>query len=215
MSLWKTLSSGPGQEVLDVQGYPVLSPGLPELLLLLDNKEVTFIRKLLEGNYFKWKSTNKKRAAIKAFIDDVFSAMGIEPSSGWSVIGVLRDDEALRALDADLIMMNYRIEDFFSGDLPFRSLSVIVEHLPDTSCLVRKLSGPAGAWTLDQHMLADIIDIVNYQTTFLATLATAAGMKKMPKPPEHWYKRPMQPKKEKPSFTSTEDAQAFLQSLGG
>lgn len=215
MSLWKILSSESDQDTLDVQGYSVPSPGLPELLLLLDGKEISFVRTLLGPGYFRWKSDNKKRENVKQFIDEVFEAMGVEPKAGWSVIGILRDDDNLRALDADLIAMNYRIEDFFSEDLSFRSLSVIVEHLPDTSRLVKKLSGPAGEWTLDQHMLADLIDIVNYQTTILAITASAAGMQKPPKAPEPWYRRPQTPKKKKLEFTPTEDAQAFLSMLGG
>lgn len=202
MSLWKVLSDPDRGEI-----------SMSDLLLLLDGKEVGFVRSILGKEYASWKRQHKKRDDVKAFIDAVFEGMGIPAKSAWSAISILREDEYLMALDADLIERDWSIEDFFSGELSLRKLCVIVDHLPDTSNLVRKISGPAGAWTLDQYMLADALDVLNYQTMLLAGALQIKGVKKLPKPPKPWYTRPVPEKKEEVKFTKTDDAIAFLNSL--
>jgi len=211
MALWHRLAEQ--SEEVTVQGYSFPSPGIEELKLLLDGKELTFIRKLIGQNYQTWKQTNTKRKDARQFLDELFEEMGIPKDSAWSAIGIIRNDEFLRALEADLIIQGWSVEELFSGDMTFSRLALIIDHLPDSSNLLRKIAGPAANWTLEQYMLADMIDIVNYQTVFLMASAQGAGMTKIPKPPRAWYTRPVVPPKEKPVFTKTEDAIAFFNSI--
>lgn len=67
-----------------------------------------------------------------------------------------------RAVEADLRRFyNVRLRELFTGDLTLRELIVLIKHLPSDCALARSMHGPAAEWGQTEHLLGDVIDLLD------------------------------------------------------
>lgn len=85
-------------------------------------------------------------------------------------------DEHQEAIEYDLISLGLRLAWLGTGRLTWRDLAVIVRHSPRTSALARAVNGDETTWSLTDHLLAGVYDLLalaNWQR---------AGKKNSPRP---------------------------------
>lgn len=197
---------------LSVDGYEVAYPSNEQILLLLENKEITLVRELLGENWKAWRGEYGQKQDIQRFLSELWDAMGIEKAQADNTLAILGSDKHFRALEADLTAMGVPLGDLLRGSLSFRKLVTLTEALGPDSRLAAAFSDPLEHWSRTEYMLADVIDLLNYQLAFQAYIPAGVGHDKPIRPPKPSWPRPGS-EKPKVEFTPTEDAKAFFGAL--
>lgn len=88
-------------------------------------------------------------------------AGGLEGHAG----GILGLDQLLDehggAVEYDLIALGLRLDDLGTERLTWRDLWVIVQHSPRESAIARAVGAEEAVWSLTDHLLATVIDVLN------------------------------------------------------
>lgn len=175
---------------LSVCGWKVnLDWSYDTIHLVASGRYVAFYRIILGAQWDKFKKTHNNKKKLEAFLEELWKAAGVKWDDMREVISVLDNDEYCRALEADLLPY-CDLRDLFTGDLNMRRLAVLYEGLGDDSRIYKALAGVEAKWDRKEYMMADIADMLNYQTVLLHVLAQIQGLKKPIKAPKPVYVRP-------------------------
>lgn len=175
-----------------------------DILKLADSS--LYIRSMLEPeSYKKWRQSHTDRkAAIKLTQDSLVTA-GIDGKQLYGMLAVLGDDGLFLLLEADLFSAGITIEGLLDGSIPMRRAVAVFMALPSNCAYKRELNKPYLDWDLKEHMLAELVDLMNFQTQLQSINAQVSGWK-----PDPGYDRPKpifkRPEEEKPKvFNSLTD----------
>ncbi len=83
------------------------------------------------------------------------------------------------ALEVDLLRLGIDLpRDLGTERLTWRRLELLIRHLPRDSATVRRIHGPPPPWSVTDHLLASVIDVLRWQgTATRRTLADVTGAK--------------------------------------
>ena len=98
-------------------------------------------------------------------------------------------DEYGDAIEADMQRV-YGIDllDVYRGSLSPRKLLVLIEHLPPGSALWNETGGDS-AWTVQEHLIANMLDAINLNNWLTAGDSKAKQPKPVPRPSDLLKKR--------------------------
>lgn len=181
--------------------------------LAVSGRYVAFYRVILGAQWDKFKKTYHNKRKLKAFLEDMWVALGVNWDDMCEIMSVLDEDKYCRALEADLLP-HYDLKDLFTGKLNMRRLAVIYAGLGEDSRIYAALAGEQAKWDRKEYMLADMADMLNYQTILLHVLAQIQGLKKPIKAPKPVYIRPGQEVKKK-KISPTSDLSWLLGKANG
>lgn len=170
-------------------------------------------RLVLGDQWDKFKK-NKKKAQLEAFLEDYYQAYGSSTDLLMPLVSVMHDDAYCRLFELDCLAKGVELRGIFSGVLSVRRLAIIYANLEDGSHLMRHLGGKSTEWDRKEYMLADIADMLNYQTILIHILAQINGLSKPVKPPKPVYIRPAEVEQKK-VFNTSEDLAALLRIANG
>lgn len=191
--------------------YTLTATWTDELLAaIVRGKLVTPIRILMGSQWQKWK-IGKKRADLIELLKDSFATLGIDGQSMLDLLGALSSDTWCRAFQYDLIKLGYRM-----ADTDFHTMCLVYEALPEDSRLRYVMEGRKPAdWTTTEYMLADLVDLANYNVMMSHVIAQVNGLKSDIKAPKSIYKRPYEVEKEKVVFSQPSELKNLLMKQKG
>ena len=165
---------------------------------------------LTEKSYAKFRKNHKTTEAILQLTRDSLSTLGVSGDHVYALLTYLDDDELFPYLESDLLQAGVSIEGLLDGSIPIRRAVAVYTALPDGCALHKKRNEPYSEWGIQEHMLAEIADLLNWQVQLQHVTAQVGGWKPKgkTKPPEPMFKRP-EPEKKK-VFNPTSDLLAFL-----
>jgi len=172
------------------------------------------LRLLLGDQWDRFKKKNNKKKDLEAFLEKVWDAFG----TSWDLLGpamsLLQEDKYCRLLEIDLLQQGVELKGLFTGELSLRRLAILVDTLGDRSLVHLEMGGEEARWDRKEYMMADIADMLNFQTILLHVQAQMAGLKKPLKSPKPVYARPGMEKKVK-QFSQTSDLKWLIGKANG
>ncbi|MDO8308561.1 MAG: hypothetical protein Q7V58_09450 [Actinomycetota bacterium] len=99
-------------------------------------------------------------------------------------------DEHQEAIEYDLIVLGLRLAWLGSPRLTWRDLAVIIRHSPRTSALAGAVNGDETAWSITDHLLAGVTDLLALANWQRSGKKSAPRPKPLPRPGKKaWGKR--------------------------
>jgi len=188
-SLLETLVAGPSLSFVSKgEEFKLLTPWtLDHVVRLSNGQRTTLMRELLgERVWRKWLAPGRRRAELDSLIKDSFVTLGVDPEKFYELVGHLSDDQHCAALEADCIELGTSITKLSLTQL----YCVFMRPGYDTN-LGKVMTGwKHNDWDITQQMLADIADLLNYNTMMTHIQAQLSGLKKKVKPPKPFFRRP-------------------------
>lgn len=181
----------------------------------MDGRKTAAAKHLLgSAQYQKFRKKHSTTEQLDELIEASLQSCGISKDSFYGLIHILSDEKLLPLFEVDLLWKGIELKDFFTSDLTLRTLTTLFETLaPDSATMVAYI-GDSARWSLQEYMLADMMDMLMNIFRMSMINAQLNGYKQTYKTAQPVYIRPgnkhLEAEAKKKEFNPTSDLKALI-----